>query len=188
MTNTIAKDLLSQADQLMRRSRNDELPVLTEMVVDPNGAHDIPDLTDRLDDEDRANAKGPSGIRREPSLSGAMASSRAENNVAIADAKREAAESAVTREQFDQAVLAKLEQMQHSVYSQVMQQLELHATGEMKQRLREALEPALMQVSRDIAQQVAEETSLQVQSIVANAVENEVARLREQIQNKRRDR
>jgi hypothetical protein len=106
---------------------------------------------------------------------------------AFADARRDASDVAFTREQFDQAILAKLEQVQHSVYSQVMQQLELHATGEMKRRLREALEPALMQVSRDIAAQVAEETSLQVQEIVSHAVENEVARLREQIENKRRD-
>jgi flagellar biosynthesis/type III secretory pathway protein FliH len=78
--------------------------------------------------------------------------------------------------------------MQHSVYSQVMQQLELHATGELKRMLRESLEPALTQVALDIAAQVADETAVQVQSIVANAVENEVARLREQIQTKRRER
>ncbi len=92
-----------------------------------------------------------------------------------------------TKDQFNAAVVAKLEQMQHSVYSQVMQQLELHATGEMKRKLREALEPALTQVALDLAAQVAEETSIQMQQIVSNAVENEVARLREQILNKRRD-
>ncbi|TAG66689.1 MAG: hypothetical protein EAZ24_16035 [Burkholderiales bacterium] len=92
-----------------------------------------------------------------------------------------------TREQFDKAVATKLEELGHAVYSQVMQQLELHAAGELKRRLREALEPALMQVSLDIAAQVADETSNQIQSVVTIAVEAEVARLREQIQAKRRD-
>jgi hypothetical protein len=213
MSNTSAKDLLNQADQLIRRSRTTpEVPVLTELVGDgyvqgapgSSASGGIPDLTERLDDGKTRAAdqsqlfddfSAPSvrseRARREPSLGGLTATSAQSPRSAIAsafaDARRDAGDMAFTREQFDHAILAKLEQVQHSVYSQVMQQLELHATGEMKRRLREALEPALMQVSRDIAAQVAEETSLQVQEIVSNAVENEVARLREQIENKRRE-
>lgn len=228
MSTTSAKDLLNQADQLIRRSRvSGDVPVLTELVGDPqrrpaSATHlgdGIPDLTDRIDDLN-ARAVEQSQLfddfsapnvrseraRREPSLGGpptatsrasattaaatvaaAAPSSSANIAYAFADARRDAGEVAFTREQFDQAITAKLEQVKHSVYSQVMQQLELHAAGEMKRRLREALEPALMQVSRDIAAQVAEETSLQMQEIVANAVENEVARLREQIESKRRE-
>ncbi len=210
MSNSSAKDLLEQADQLIRRARvPDDLPVLTELVADPPPARasrrsaPTTNAADRYGGtfadesngaDERANVFGGEPGRREPSL-GAFATQatsvgsvqRAAVASAFADARRESADGAFSREQFDQAVIAKLEQIQHSVYSQVMQQLELHATGEMKRKLREALEPALMQVSRDIAAQVAEETSLQVQHIVSNAVENEVARLREQILNKRKE-
>jgi uncharacterized protein YgbK (DUF1537 family) len=85
-------------------------------------------------------------------------------------------------------LVKRLEQMQHSVYSQVMQQLELHATGQMKENLRAVLVPALSSLANDIATQVAEETSNQMQTVIANAVENEVARLREQLTKKRENR
>jgi hypothetical protein len=183
MTNPSAKDLLVQADQLMRRSRDiDDLPVLTELIVEtaPQDTSRLP--RDKPFDDLSAASVHSERERREPSFGDAA------HTASRAGVRKESSEPNFSREQFDQAVQAKLEQMQHSVYSQVMQQLELHSTGEMKRLLREALEPALFQVSRDIAAQVAEETSAQVQQIVANAVENEVARLREQIQNKRRER
>ncbi len=178
MSTPSAKDLLEQADQLIRRSRatGADLPVLTELISDapaysnPSPTDIIPDLTEFVGERagDVPKALSPSaGARAVPG---------------------QASGATYTREQFDAAIHAKLEQVQHSVYSQVMQQLELHATGEMKRRLREALEPALTQVALDIAAQVSEETSIQVQSIVSSAVENEVARLREQIESKRRDR
>jgi hypothetical protein len=202
MSNSTAKDLLEQADRLIRRPKaSEDVPVLTDMVggqTIATGRTAIPDLVDRVDRIEERGAPTPridlpeveelsmsdfrravSGERREPSLNASRATR----------APATASDGALyTREQFDQAVLAKLEQMQHSVYSQVMQQLELHATGEMKKNLREALEPALTQVALDIAAQVADETAVQMQSIIANAVENEVARLREQIQTKRRER
>jgi hypothetical protein len=198
MSNSTAKDLLEQADRLIRRPKaSEDVPVLTEMVggqTIPSGRTSIPDLTDRIDDGGALRPRidnldveelsmsdfrrAVSGERREPSLGHPTRAAR----TPASDT------TTYSREQFEAAVLAKLEQMQHSVYSQVMQQLELHATGEMKRNLREALEPALSQVALDIAAQVADETAIQMQSIVANAVENEVARLREQIQNKRRDR
>jgi hypothetical protein len=198
MSNSTAKDLLEQADRLIRRPKaSEDVPVLTEMVggqTIPSGRTSIPDLTDRIDDGGALRPRidnldveelsmsdfrrAVSGERREPSLGNPTRAARAPASDT----------TTYSREQFEAAVLAKLEQMQHSVYSQVMQQLELHATGEMKRNLREALEPALSQVALDIAAQVADETAIQMQSIVANAVENEVARLREQIQNKRRDR
>ncbi|MGL5005605.1 MAG: hypothetical protein ACRDAM_21980 [Casimicrobium sp.] len=197
MTTPTAKDLLNQADQLIRGRRvPDDLPVLTELITDdtrktpPQHVGDLRESA-ALVDAPSADALASGVARREPS----MGASLQQRPVASAgsginpDTRRGESETGATysREQFDAAIAAKLDQMGHSVYSQVMQQLELHATGEMKQKLREALEPALMQVSRDIAAQVAEETSNQVQSIVANAVELEVARLREQILSKRRD-
>jgi hypothetical protein len=213
MSTPSAKDLLEQADQLIRRSRStDDLPVLTELVADaplhgsavpPN----IPDLTEFVDAPTSYAARAPLPEVEEVSIANYPStahSERTEPMLGIAAApltqsrstfnppttRRSEGDIAATytREQFDAAIVAKLEQVQHSVYSQVMQQLELHATGEMKRKLREALEPALTQVALDIAAQVSEETSIQVQSIVSNAVENEVARLREQIESKRRDR
>jgi hypothetical protein len=204
MSTPSAKDLLEQADQLMRRSRSvEDVPVLTELVAD-----DIPDLTDRVylprgGQNDRidldtlslnaASHAEREALRREPSL-GASRDARAsvatgETTSSVPVAKSSDADRAgyYTREQFDAALEAKLDRMKHSVYSQVMQQLELHATGEMKRKLREALEPALTQVALDIAAQVAEETSLQIQQVVANAVDNEVERLREQILSKRKE-
>jgi hypothetical protein len=54
--------------------------------------------------------------------------------------------------------------------------------------LRAVLVPALSSLANDIATQVAEETSNQMQTVIANAVENEVARLREQLTKKRENR
>jgi hypothetical protein len=221
MTTPSAKDLLAQADELIRRTRNPaDLPVLTELVGDPSQQklatpvnpviEVIPDLTDMVEapaSRSRGSALEVEEIsfeefkrevrneRREPSL-GFDDRTGAPHDIFPTAIKSSAAPTpraegeaiaSYTRDQFHAAVAAKLEQMQHSVYSQVMQQLELHATGEMKRKLREALEPALTQVALDLAAQVAEETAIQVQQIVANAVDDEVARLREQIQNKRRD-
>jgi flagellar biosynthesis/type III secretory pathway protein FliH len=243
MTTPSAKDLLAQADELIRRTRVPaDLPVLTELVSEtsasptaqsarttrpPNTSaslHDIPNLTDMIE-EPAARILGSEleveeisfdefkreaiNERREPSLG--LSAAKTASPAAVAAAGAAAAPmheifpshikasttgtarndgdntASYTKEQFNAAVAAKLEQMQHSVYSQVMQQLELHATGEMKRNLREALEPPLTQVALDLAAQVAEETSMQMQQIIANAVENEVARLREQILSKRRD-
>lgn len=91
----------------------------------------------------------------------------------------------MTRAQFDQRIAEKLEELQHAVFSQAMQQLELHAAGSLKERLRAALIPALDQVARDIAEQVAAETAEQVRAIVARAVEDEVRRLRERLAQRR---
>jgi hypothetical protein len=93
--------------------------------------------------------------------------------------------SLLTREQVNAMLAKRLEELKHSVYSQVMQQLELHATGKMKESLREALEPPLIHLAKDMAAQVAEEASLQLQEVIANAVENEINRLREQLTKKK---
>ncbi len=205
MTTPSAKDLLAQADQLIRRqSSGEDLPVLTELVSEVSATKPIamdasrdaiPSLTDFVEpsfgapDQSVSATRAPS--RREPTLAAAADNtdifSSARPTFVASRAEVETTTS-YTRAQFDAAVASKLDQMAHSVYSQVMQQLELHATGEMKRKLRIALEPALTQVALDIAAQVAEETSIQVQSIVASAVDNELARLREQIETKKRER
>jgi hypothetical protein len=228
MTTPSAKDLLAQADEIMRRTRaSADLPVLTELVTETPrskpasprldaSVEGIPDLTELIETPAKRDAGDTLEVeeisfeefkrealteRRDPSL-GLDDSAAAMHEIFPSQIKASAntlqrSASALrsdgdntatyTKAQFDAAVAAKLEQMQHSVYSQVMQQLELHATGEMKRNLREALEPALTQVALDLAAQVAEETSIQMQQIISNAVEGEVARLREQILNKRRD-
>ena len=89
------------------------------------------------------------------------------------------------REQFNAQLLTKMEELQHSVYSQVMQQLEIYASGSLKTHLRETLLPALTDIARDIAEQVAEDTSNQVREVVSKAVDSEIARLREQLAKRR---
>ena len=95
------------------------------------------------------------------------------------------ASGASAREQFNALLISRLEEMRHSVYSQVMQQLELHAAGSLKTHLRESLTAALADIARDIADQVAEDTSTQVRDVVSRAVDGEIARLREQLSKRR---
>lgn len=90
------------------------------------------------------------------------------------------------REQFNTQLLTKMEELQHSVYSQVMQQLEIYASGTLKAHLRAKLLPALTDIARDIAEQVAEDTANEVREVVSKAVDSEIARLREQLAAKRR--
>ena len=81
------------------------------------------------------------------------------------------------RDPFNAQLLTKLEELQHDVYSQVMQRLEIYAAGSLKDHVRDMLLPVLT----DIAQQVADETSTQVREVVSKAVDFEFARLREQL-------
>ena len=92
---------------------------------------------------------------------------------------------ASVRENFNEQLLAKLEELQHGVFSQVMQKLEIHASGSLKTHLRETLEPALIGIVRDLAEQVAEDTATQVRLMVSDAVDAEITRLREQFGKKR---
>ena len=89
------------------------------------------------------------------------------------------------REQFNAQLLTKMEELQHSVYSQVMQQLEIYSSGALKAHLRETLLPALTDIAHDIAEQVAEDTANEVREIVSKAVDSEIARLREQLAKRR---
>lgn len=89
------------------------------------------------------------------------------------------------RDQFNAQLLTKLEELQHGVYSQVMQQLEIYAAGSLKDHVRDMLLPALTDIVRDIATQVAEDTATQVREVVSKAVDSEIARLREQLSKRR---
>jgi hypothetical protein len=239
MTNTTAKTLLAQADQLMRRARPPEdLPVLTDLVRGPAKASppltkrptQPPELDERVDDlanyagaialpqveELDANASrdaradfasgaskataNPSQSTRSQPASGSLSFSPTAppapapspqrlppTPAAATSAARPGADAplGVTREQLNALLSKRLEQMQHSVYSQVMQQLELHASGKMKENLVAVLVPALSTLANDIATRVAEDTANQMQEVIAEAVEKEVARLRDQLSQKR---
>ena len=89
------------------------------------------------------------------------------------------------RDQFNAQLLTRLEELQHGVYSQVMQQLEIYAAGSLKEHVRDMLLPALTDIVRDLATQVAEDTSTQVREVVSKAVDSEIARLREQLSKRR---
>lgn len=235
-----AKDLLAQADRLMRQRTPEELPVLTDLVIEEI---EITSLTDRMDDVIPTHARpawapvparppaasstpnpylaapprvvvppiappamafaasppapvsvpprvvapvaealsvAPRWARDTPSGSPVRDSDNAPNAAAAAAA------AASAREQLNASFLGKLEELQHGVYSQVMQQLEIYASGSLKTHLRETLLPALTDIARDIAEQVAEDTANQVREIVSKAVESEIARLREQLSARRR--
>jgi hypothetical protein len=203
MSTPTAKDLLAQADRLMRQRTPEELPVLTDLVVEEI---EFTSLTDRMDDviptnarpawapaqssvvtvappPPRPSAPPPVAQRTTPTPSPAPVAVPAAR--AMVEPLGAASASANPRDQFNAMLLAKLEEMQHGVYSQVMQQLEIHASGSLKNHLRETLLPALTDIARDIAEQVADDTATQVREVVSKAVDSEIARLREQLTKRR---
>ena len=218
MSGNSAKDLLAQADRLMKKGRTplDDLPVLTDFVTEET-LPAVPAAARRRQQPEDVRPGGqatqgdphsfPLAIplpqveeipfaefeRTRPGAPrpGAPAASRPAASSAPAGGSAPPAVSlppgaiVLTRSQFDQRVADKLEELQHAVFSQAMQQLELHAGGDLKQMLREALLPALQQVAQDLASQVAEETAAQVRLVVTKAVEAEVERLRERLRERR---
>ncbi len=214
MSTPTAKDLLAQADRLMRQRTPEELPVLTDLVIEEI---EITSLTERMDDttpkhvrpawvlalaQPAPAAVPPNPYRAAPpdvTVSASVAAdvfgvlpriahhaptrALAASGESIATT---AASGSSAREQFNAQLVAKLEEMQHGVYSQVMQQLEIYASGTLKTHLRDTLLAVLTDIARDIANQVAEDTSNQVREVVSKAVESEIARLRQQLAAKRR--
>jgi len=214
MSTPTAKDLLAQADRLMRQRTPEELPVLTDLVIEEI---EITSLTERMDDTTPSHARpaltqpAPAAVPPNPyraappdvAVSARVAAAvdadvfgmlpRIAHHAptrALAASGESAATTAASgsnaREQFNAQLVAKLEEMQHGVYSQVMQQLEIYASGTLKAHLRDTLLAVLTDIARDIANQVAEDTSNQVREVVSKAVESEIARLREQLAAKRR--
>ena len=218
MSTPTAKDLLAQADRLMRQRTPEELPVLTDLVIEEI---EITSLTERMDDTTPSHVRpawvpaltqpAPAAVPPNPyraappdvAVSARVAAAvdadvfgmlpRIAHHAptrALAASGESAATTAASgsnaREQFNAQLVAKLEEMQHGVYSQVMQQLEIYASGTLKAHLRDTLLAVLTDIARDIANQVAEDTSNQVREVVSKAVESEIARLREQLAAKRR--
>lgn len=248
MSTPTAKDLLAQADRLMRQRIPQELPVLTDLVIEEI---ELTSLTDRMDDVIPTHSRPawmPAPIKPSvPSPAGAITARLAASpesvqtppparaptpmvsaHVAVplaaalpaalapvhpppdqdivdaadvlgmrprmssdmppsvsSDGPVTVTAMANVREQFNAQLVAKLAELQHGVYSQVMQQLEIYAAGALKDHIRDMLLPALTDVARDIAQQVAEDTSTQVREVVSKAVDTEIARLRDQLSKRR---
>ena len=234
MSSPTAKELLAQADRLMRQRTPEELPVLTDLVIEEI---EIPSLSERMDEviptrsSMRGTANPPFAAPPASSASGYGAASttvasapsspplsvrstatlapyaanaltpsapladvfagrsrlpqEALGGVSASGGPNTQTAMASVREKFNEQLLAKLEELQHSVFSQVMQKLEIHAAGSLKTHLRQTLEPALMGIARDLAEQVAEDTATQVRQVVSDAVDAEIARLREQFAKKR---
>ncbi len=236
MSSPTAKELLAQADRLMRQRTPEELPVLTDLVIEEI---ELKSLSDRVDPVAAAGAR-PSPMPASPAVPGVAVAAKQVPPVALAATPMasvpparapveqfgETVEPAVAaarrtpplaelfagralqaqdtpgglasaggpstqsalasvREKFNEQLLAKMEELQHSVFSQVMQKLEIHSAGSMKTHLRETLEPALIGIARELAEQVAEDTATQVRQVVSDAVDAEIARLREQFAKKR---
>ena len=211
MSMPTAKDLLAQADRLMRQRSPEELPVLTDLIVEEI---EIPSLSDRMDEViptrvqpfsvSASTAKAPVAAAaanatvaaavvappRTPPLA-ELFSGRprplqdAHTAMTTSDGPNTQTAMANVREKFNEQLLAKMEELQHSVFSQVMQKLEVHAAGSLKTHLRQTLEPALIGIARDLAEQVAEDTATQVRQVVSDTVDAEIARLREQFAKKR---
>ena len=241
MSSPTAKELLAQADRLMRQRTPEELPVLTDLVIEEI---ELTSLLDRVDETSPTQARPPwmsalpvgatasvpppfaasavalvaapapatapvrSAVAAAPVsapsapavVPSAVAGSQPlaelfarrprvlpDSHAAAISSSGPGAQTAVVnvREQFNEQLLAKLEELQHSVFTQVMQKLEIHAAGSLKTHLRETLEPALLGIARDLAEQVAEDTATQVRQVVSDAVDAEIARLREQFAKKR---
>ena len=212
MSMPTAKDLLAQADRLMRQRSPEELPVLTDLIVEEI---EIPSLSDRMDEViptrvqpfsvSASTANAPVAVAAAANATVAAAvvapprtqplaelfSRRprplqdAHAAMATSDGPSTQTAMANVREKFNEQLLAKMEELQHSVFSQVMQKLEVHAAGSLKTHLRQTLEPALIGIARDLAEQVAEDTATQVRQVVSDTVDAEIARLREQFAKKR---
>ena len=212
MSMPTAKDLLAQADRLMRQRSPEELPVLTDLIVEEI---EIPSLSDRMDEViptrvqpvsvSASTANAPVAVAAAANATVAAAvvapprtqplaelfSRRprplqdAHAAMATSDGPSTQTAMANVREKFNEQLLAKMEELQHSVFSQVMQKLEVHAAGSLKTHLRQTLEPALIGIAHDLAEQVAEDTATQVRQVVSDTVDAEIARLREQFAKKR---
>ena len=214
MSTPAAKDLLAQADRMMRQRVPEELPVLTDLIVEeieigdteaPRPTLAAPSVIARTQPAPataavptvRKPAPPAPSVPASSAMPGSAASASAAPRVGPPPALRDTtphtpiaaapntASGASAREQFNALLISRLEEMRHSVYSQVMQQLELHAAGSLKTHLRESLTAALADIARDIADQVAEDTSTQVRDVVSRAVDGEIARLREQLSKRR---
>ena len=226
MSTPTAKDLLAQADRLMRQRLPEELPVLTDLVIEEI---EIPSLSDRMDEVIPTRARTsavpvqPSTATPKPATSAPAALPAApaaspplsplvafaapavprspplaelfggrprlphDANAAMTTSEGPNTQTAMAnvREKFNEQLLSKMEELQHSVFSQVMQKLEIHASGSLKANLRETLEPALIAIARDLAEQVAEDTATRVRQVVSDAVDAEIARMREQFAKRR---
>ena len=228
MSTPTARELLAQADRLMRQRAPEELPVLTDLVIEEI---EIMSLSDRMDDVIPTHARPawappPQRPLRAPlpasafvpvtSPSPAAPTPLARPSVPPADMRDAVAPDVVApdvfgvrpsvkhdepptsaldsttvtalanvRDQFNAQLLTRLEELQHGVYIQVMQQLEIYAAGSLKAHVRDMLLPALTDIVRDLATQVAEDTSTQVREVVSKAVDSEIARLREQLSKRR---
>ncbi len=185
MSNDSAKQLLAQADRLMKKGRtaHDDLPVLTDFVATPpastpaaHATDDLPAMSYGMPLPEVAEISAEEFRRlQQPQVRTPVPPALSLPPGAIV----------LTRAQFDERVAQKLEELQHAVFNQVMQQIELHAAGDLKAHLRSALLPPLTQIAEEIASQVAEETSSQIRNLVGEAVAAEVARLREQLSKRR---
>ena len=205
MSTPTAKDLLAQADRLMRQRTPEELPVLTDLVIEEI---ELTSLTDRMDDVIPTHARPAWAPQpQKPPLASSLTplprptAPPVDMRHAVGSdvlgvrptMKHDAAQASATdqttvtnvRDQFNAQLLTKLEELQHGVYSQVMQQLEIYAAGSLKDHIRDMLLPALTDIARDVAAQVAEDTSAQVREVVSKAVDSEIARLREQLSKRR---
>ena len=190
MSTSTAKDLLAQADRLMRQRAPEELPVLTDLVIEEIDLVSLEGANARA-----AWAPAPAVVAPASVAPAAARPPAAAPRMAVGIAERPAVTSASSpstvtamanaREQFNAQLIGKLEELQHSVYSQVMQQLELYAAGSLKTHLRETLLPALTDIANDIANQVAEDTSTQVRAVLSKALDAEIARLRQQLTTRR---
>ena len=151
MSTPTAKDLLAQADRLMRQRTPEELPVLTDLVIEEI---EVMSLSDRMDDVIPTHARPAPAFAPVPTPSPSPAASTpmtppdappADMRNALApdvlgvrpamkhDAPHMSALDPTTvaavasvRDQFNAQLLTRLEELQHGVYSQVMQQLEIY--------------------------------------------------------------
>lgn len=186
MSSTTAKDLLAQADRLMRQRIPEELPVLTDLVIDEIELTRPPD---RMDDASASRVRRSWANLPQKPLPALKSTNAKRTDMRDAVAAGVSASSEATiapsaanlRDQLNAQLLTKLEGLQHDVFSQVMQQLEIYAAGSLKDHVRDTLLPVLTDIARDVAQQVAEDTSSRVREVVSKAVESEFARLREQL-------
>ena len=164
----------------MRQRTQEELPVLTDLVIDDIESTSLPD---RVNNAITTNVQPAWASQpQQPWLLPAPVVSPVDTRNSIAPDESafnstHGPNAANVDDPFNAQLLVKLKELQHDVYSQVMQQLEIYVAGSLKDHVRDMLLPMLT----DITQQVADETSTQIREVVSKTVDFEFTRLREQL-------
>jgi hypothetical protein len=166
-----ARELLEQADALMRRGRqesDDDIPVLTDVVDDTT----LPAVPALEEPATLPHELPPLELLPVPT-GGPTATIPAEAPVAPASQMREPASMPAPANDDPE-----VRELADQVYVQVLQRLDLYTEKALQEHLARHLQPVIERVSRELVSAVNANIGKLVRSFVAESVERELAQLR----------